>query len=85
MGFLEKVENSSGTRPLLLFLCPHEVGEKFLEVALSLGNHLTEDNGLTSAPIFTALQVYFSMMRNPAAPGLMDLVQPDLEACKLYR
>jgi hypothetical protein len=31
------------------------------------------------------MQVYFSMMRNPAAPGLMDLVQPDLEACKLYR
>eukprot|EP00638_Chattonella_subsalsa_P015635 CAMPEP_0117827038 /NCGR_PEP_ID=MMETSP0949-20121206/6469_1 /TAXON_ID=44440 /ORGANISM="Chattonella subsalsa, Strain CCMP2191" /LENGTH=254 /DNA_ID=CAMNT_0005667395 /DNA_START=16 /DNA_END=780 /DNA_ORIENTATION=- len=28
---------------------------------------------------------YLSMMRNPACPGLMDLVAPDLEACRLYR
>ncbi|CAN0454844.1 unnamed protein product, partial [Discosporangium mesarthrocarpum] len=26
-----------------------------------------------------------SLMRNPACPGLMDIQQPDLEACRLYR
>lgn len=30
-------------------------------------------------------QAYLSMMRNPAAPGLMDLIKPDLKACKMYR
>ena len=28
---------------------------------------------------------YLSMMRNPACPGLMDIVEPDLESCRLYR
>lgn len=28
---------------------------------------------------------YLSMMRNPACPGLMDIITPDLEACRLYR
>jgi hypothetical protein len=28
---------------------------------------------------------YLSMMRNPACPGLMDIVEPDLEAYRLYR
>lgn len=33
---------------------------------------------------FPSLQ-YLSMMRNPACPGLMDIVTPDLEACRMYR
>lgn len=33
---------------------------------------------------FPKLQ-YLSMMRNPCSPGLLDIVQPDLEDCKLYR
>jgi len=33
---------------------------------------------------FPALQ-YLSMMRNPGCPGLMDIVNPDLEAIRLYR
>ena len=28
---------------------------------------------------------YLSMMRNPCSPGLLDIVQPDLEDCKMYR
>ena len=28
---------------------------------------------------------HLSMMRNPACPGLMDIVEPDLESCRLYR
>jgi len=28
---------------------------------------------------------HISMMRNPACPGLMDIVNPDLEAIRLYR
>lgn len=33
---------------------------------------------------FPSLQ-YLSLMRNPACPGLMDIVNPDLEAIRLYR
>jgi len=28
---------------------------------------------------------FLSMMRNPACPGLMDIVNPDIEAIRLYR
>jgi Leucine-rich repeat (LRR) protein len=28
---------------------------------------------------------YLSLMRNPCSPGLLDISQPDLEACRLYR
>lgn len=33
---------------------------------------------------FPSLQ-YLSFMRNPACPGLMDIVNPDLESIRLYR
>mmetsp|Transcript_23610 Transcript_23610/g.34333 ORF Transcript_23610/g.34333 Transcript_23610/m.34333 type:complete len:249 (-) Transcript_23610:99-845(-) len=50
------------------------------------------NNNVSDLPVFmdNLMQcfprlAYLSMMRNPACPGLMDLITPDLEACRLYR
>ena len=50
------------------------------------------NNQISDLPTFLdSIQIKFpnlkflSMMRNPACPGLMDLLQPDMDAIRMYR